>query len=91
MKLHPSLKRMRFAIILVLDSRIDISRDGYHDGTWLWKVRFTWSTPEARDILDEVLSKVKSKPSTKLYGFQVLDRLVKAIHKERLEAKLIIS
>ena len=91
MKLHPSFKRMQFATILVLDARIDISRAGYHDGTWLWKVKFAWSTLEACGLLDEVLSKVKSKPSDKLYGFKVLERLAKVVHKARLEANLIIS
>ena len=91
MKLHPSLKRMRFATILVLGARIDISRTGNHDGTWLWKVQLTWATPQASGLLDKALSSVKSKPSTKNYGFLVLEKLAKAIHKTKAEANILIT
>lgn len=90
-KLHPSFKRMRFATIVVLDSRFDISRTGYHDGTWKWKVAVTWATPEALDLLDAALEKVEEKPSDKSYGFKALEQLAKAIHKAGLEAKLLIT
>lgn len=89
--LHPSLKRMRFATITVLDSVFDISRAGYHDGTWVWKVKVTKATPEALDLLDAALDKVKESPSDKAYGFKALERIAKAVHKAEIEATFYIT